>query len=207
MMLYTPSEEQLAEHEAYCCIYCTLMDPFWECISKWTTYHHVPMTALYVYQQTSVDDEYHCVRWVAHVSSTELLLACSFSSWYVCGFHRFNYWVNLLLSAFFYIVTKTVCHSICTEWCSELNGFPFCCSTVCAVGCRGGITESHCVVSMKGVGWSDGGRVKVRKEGEGWEMEVPGWVKGGNGSERDKGGDQFRRVKGEGGLTFWLSAC
>ena len=31
-------------------------------------------------------------------------------------------------------------------------------------------------------------------------------MKGGNRSERDEGGNQFRRVKGEGGLTVWLTA-
>ena len=51
------------EHEAY----CTLMDPFWDCISKWNSYCYMPMTALCVYQLTSVNEEYHCVRWVAHV--------------------------------------------------------------------------------------------------------------------------------------------
>ena len=48
-------------------------------------------------------------------------------------------------------VTKTVCPPHCPERCSELDGDSFCCNTKCAAGCSGGLTESHCVVSVKDI--------------------------------------------------------
>ena len=70
-------------------------------------------------------------------------------------------------------VSKTVCPPFCPERCSELDGVPFCCNTRCAAGCIGGITESHCVVSVNGgrlKGGDGGGKwLGGMWEGEGWE--------------------------------------
>ena len=66
-------------------------------------------------------------------------------------FPQFQSFSQLLLSASFYIVTKTVCPSVCPERCFDYESQMFCCNTKCAAGCSGGVTESDCVVSMKGV--------------------------------------------------------
>ena len=67
-------------------------------------------------------------------------------------------------------VSKTVCPAFCPERCSELDGVPFCCNTKCAAGCAGGVTESHCVVSVNG-GGSEGQDGGGRVNGWRWRWE------------------------------------
>ena len=106
--------------------------------------------------------------------------ACMYTCLYMCvSVCAICYVTQLVKCQFFLLsvsVSKIVCPAHCPKRCSELDGSQFCCNAKCAAGCIGGVTESHCVVSVNG-----GGR-------DGWKWRWEGEVMGGNGGGRVKGG-------------------